>query len=157
MRFAGGRELEAALGQIAKQATRRNVGRRALRAAGEPILQAMIDKAPDDPRTNGENDLKTSLAMSSRQKSRRGGTYRPEGPKEVTVHIGPTKSGYPQAMMQEFGTVHHPPQAYIRPAWDAEGGEAALDRIGEALGEEIGKAVKRQERRAQRAAARAGR
>lgn len=151
MRFEGGRELERALGELTKQATRRAVVRRALRAAGEPILAAMQAKAPDDPRTNGQNDLKTSLAMSSRQKSRRGGAFRPEGPKEVVVHIGPTRHGYPQAIMQEFGTSHHPPHAYIRPAWDAEGGERALDRIGTALGEEIDKAAKRQARRAARA------
>lgn len=152
MKFAGGRDLERALGEIAKQATRRAVGRRALRAAGEPILQAMKDKAPDDPKTNGLKDLKSSLAMSSRQRSKRGGAYRPESSGEVVVHIGPTRHGYPQAVMQEYGTGHHPPHAYIRPAWDAEGGEAALDRIGEALGSEIDKAAKRQAARARRGA-----
>lgn len=152
MQMTGLRDLERALGEIAKQTTRRAVGRRALRAAGEPILAAMQDKAPDDPKTNGLKDLKSSLAMSVRQKSKRGGTYRPEAPKEVVLHIGPTRHGYPQAVMQEFGTAHHPPQAYIRPAWDAEGGEAAAERIGEALGEEIDKAAKRQAARARRMA-----
>lgn len=152
VRVEGLREMENALAELAKHTTRRAVGRKALRAAGDPILAAMQANAPDDPKSSAPRDLRSSLAISGRQKSSRGGTFRPEAPSEVVIHIGPTKDGYPQAVMQEFGTSRHPPHAYMRPAWDAEGGEPAVNRIGESLGEEITKAAQRQARRAARLA-----
>lgn len=150
VKFEGGRELEQALSEISSQATRRATGRRALREAGEPIRAEMQLQAPDDPLTGAPHDLKQSIAMSSRQKSGRATRYRKESPTEVVVHIGPTKEGYPQAVMQEFGTKHHRAQPYIRKAWDSQGGQTALRRILSALREEIWKSVRRQERKAAR-------
>ena len=153
---AGFRDLEAALGQITTRATRRNVGRRALRAAAEPIRAKAAQLAPDDPRTDAPYDLKTSIVVSSRQKSGRATRHRRESPTEVVVFIGPTKEGYPQAIMQEFGTKHHSARPYLRPAWSIEGGLKALDRIRAAMAIEIEKAIGRQARRAARRAARGG-
>jgi len=145
-RVEGLRELDAALSELTKQTTRRGVARRALKEAGEPIRERMEQLAPDDRRTDAPFDLKQSIALSSRQKSGRATKYRKESPTEVTVFIGPTKEGYPQAIMQEFGTVHHAAQPYMRPAWDAEGGGRALERIKKTLRAAIDKAVARQRR-----------
>ena len=149
---SGFAELEKALGEIAKHTTRRAVARRALTNAGEPIRALAQDLAPDDPNTRAPQDLKQSIAISSRQKSGRATKYRKESDQEVVVHIGPTKEGYPQAIMQEFGTRHHPAHPYMRPAWDAEGGDKALARIGRELGSEIEKAAARAARAAARKA-----
>lgn len=147
VRVEGLRELDHALSELTKQTTRRAVARRALKEAGEPIRARAQALAPDDPRTAAPFDLTQSIAMSSRQKSGRATRHRKESPTEVTVFIGPTREGYPQAIMQEFGTVHHRAQPYLRPAWDSEGGMTALGRIVKAMREQIDKAVARQRRR----------
>ena len=143
----GLRELEQAFDELEKVATRKGAARRALKAAGEPILVMARSLAPDDPRTSAPLDLTDSLAMSSRQKSGRATKYRKESKGEVVIHIGPTKEGYPQAWMQEFGTVHHAAVGYMRRSWDAEGGVKAVKRIASTLGPEIEKSAARQARR----------
>lgn len=148
VRTDGFRELERALSDIAKHTTRRAVGRRALRAAADPIRDRAEQLAPDDARTAAPLDLKSSIVISARQKSGRATQYRAESKGEVVLHIGPTRDGYPQAIMQEFGTRHHPAKPYMRPAWDGEGGEKAIGRIGKALGEEVDKAAARAARKA---------
>jgi HK97 gp10 family phage protein len=150
VKVEGLRELDAALSAIAKQTTRKSVARRALKQAGEPILARARSLAPDDPRTRAPLDLTDSMALSSRQKSGRATKYRKESPSEVVIHIGPTKEGYPQAIMQEFGTVHHAAQPYLRPAWDGEGGNRALGRIVKAMKAAIDKAARRQAKAARR-------
>ena len=147
VRVEGLRDLDLALSELTKDTTRKAVARRALRDAGEPIRARAEQLAPDDPNTKAPFDLKQSIAMSGRQKSGRATQYRKESPTEVTIHIGPTKDGYPQAIMQEFGTVHHAAHPYLRPAWDGEGGRKALNRIIKAMSVHIAKSVARQRRR----------
>lgn len=150
VRTTGFRELEAGLSQLASKLTRKNVGRRALKTAAEPIAASARRHAPDDPATP-DIDLESSIKVSSRQKSGRQTRHVKESPTEVVMFVGPTREGYPQAIMQEFGTRHHAAQPYMRPAWDEEGGDTAVRRIGKALGEEIPKAVGRQNRKLARA------
>lgn len=147
VRVEGLRELDAALSEITKQTTRKSVARRALKDGGEPIRALAQQLAPDDPATSAPFDLTQSIEMSSRQKSGRATRYRKESPTEVAVHIGPTKDGYPQAIMQEFGTVHHAAQPYMRPAWDSEGGMNALRRIIKGMRTHIDRTVARQRKR----------
>jgi hypothetical protein len=69
----------------------------------------------------------------------------------VQVVIGPGR--HPQGIMQEFGTDHHPPQAFMRPAWDRHRGEL-LPSIGKAMWHEIEAAGARRARKAAKAAER---
>lgn len=76
-----------------------------------PIAETMQALAPVD-----QGDLRDSIVVSTRLTRAQRALYRKEGPDDVDVFIGP--GGHPQAHLQEFGTEHHPPQPYIRPAWD---------------------------------------
>src|SRR5690606_2344940 len=65
---------------------------------------------------------------------------------EVFVGAGPV----PHAHLQEFGTAHHGPQPFARPAWDAAKG-GAIDTVKSEMWSEIEKAAKRLARKAAKA------
>ena len=155
MRFTvevtGLRDLEARLSELSRAS-----GKAALRRAGIKSMQPMAEiaraLAPDDPATPPPDDLKSSIAVSSKMKAGRSSRRAAEGRSSVNVYMGPTKSGYPQAIMQEFGTIHHAPQPYMRPAWDQDHG-AMLERLKSEMWAEVLKTIRRAEKRAARAAA----
>ncbi len=138
VRVEGLREVDAALGQLGK-ATGRNVMRRVAVARLEPMAEEMRRRAPVD-----QTDLRDSIAVT---------TKRPKGHRkqsEVEAYAGPGR--HPQAHLQEFGTQHHGPQPFARPAWD-QGKDALLDGIADDLWSEISKAAARQAKKAARLAA----
>lgn len=148
VKVEGLRELERNLAGLTKAA-----GKGALRRAGTKALAPMADLAasfaPDDPNTP-PIDLGTSIEVSTRLDKR---LRKPEAPALVELYMGPTKPGYPQAIMQEFGTIYHAPQPYMRPAWDQDK-DALLARVGIELRKEIDKSVQRAIRKRARQAAR---
>lgn len=140
----GLREVEEALDELDKLSTRRSVGRRALVNAARPTAEIMRSLAPDDPLTAGE-DLEESIGVGTRLSDRQRRLHRrsPDRTKvEAFVGAGPL----PQAHLQEFGTVHHPPQPFARVAWDMDKMNV-LRRIGEGMWAEIKNAVERVRRR----------
>ena len=152
VKVEGLRELERALAELPK-ATGRNVLKRTLVKAGEPIADAARQKAPVE-----SGDLQRSIAVSTKKpkdadvgkaafaEAMRGGASRGEAGAALRAaraanpnafaeaFVGPGR--HPQAIMQEFGTVNHPPQPFMRPAWDSKQG-AALDMVKSELGVEI--------------------
>ena len=62
------------------------------------------------------------------------------------------KGAPPQGVWQEFGTVNHSPQPFMRPAWDG-GKDKLLDGIADDFWTEIEKAAARQAKKAARLAA----
>lgn len=172
VRFAGGRELDKALAAIGKSAGRA-VLHRVLKRAGQPIADLAATLAPDDPAT-GAPDLRTSMLVSTKLKNpignaefaavmSGGGTKAAarramrDARREATggsfavMHVGPA-AGIFYAHLQEFGTAHHGPQPFMRPAFDAASPES-LKIIERDLGDEIMKTAKRQEARRARMAA----
>lgn len=145
-------ELDAALGEL-KQSTGRAVLRRAGTKALTPMMEHAAALAPDDPKTP-PTDLHTSFAISERQKSGRQQKFT-LSPDSITLYMGPTKGGYPEALPQEFGWVehgkHYPGKPYMRPAWDS-GAEKLLDDVKDELTHEIEKAAARAAAKAARAA-----
>lgn len=142
VRVEGLRELERALAQLPK-ATGKNVLKRTLMKAGQPIEVAAEAQAPE-LRGHLKRSISTSTKLTKRQKSQ----HRKQSTVEVFVGAG----GLPQAHLQEFGTVDHPPQPFLRPAWDANK-MRALESIKGDLWAEIKKAA---ERLARKAAKRSG-
>jgi len=162
VKLEGFKDLEKALQQF-KPVTSKAIARRALMKAAEPILSEAKRLAPVDKghlarsikaSTNlGHDSGKAAFAaalasgaskgeaVQALRDARRGDTSRAA----VAVVIGPGRN--PQAIMQEFGTDHHPPQAFMRPAWDGNH-EKALDSIKDSMAEEIAKAAKRAARKA---------
>ncbi|OJY34644.1 MAG: hypothetical protein BGP11_08490 [Rhodobacterales bacterium 65-51] len=126
IRVEGLKELEAALTQLEKAATRRTVARNALKKAGAPVAAAMSAKAPEDT-----GRLKHNIAVSTKIKGEVGkaayakamrdtagnkamavkamrdarraakGTMPP-----VIMFVGPTVRA-PHAHLVEFGTAPH--------------------------------------------------
>ena len=137
VRVEGLREIDKALGDLTK-ATGKNILRRVGRSRLEPMAEAARQKVPVD-----QSDLKDSIAVSTKNPKR----HRKQS--TVEIHMGPGR--HPQAHLQEFGTLHHGPKAYMRPAWDGGKNELLTD-IGRDLWSEIDKAAKRAARKAVRQA-----
>jgi HK97 gp10 family phage protein len=138
-RIEGLRECEEALRELPK-ATGKNVLRRALMAAGQPILNAAQQLAPELTGT-----LKRSHAAGTRLTRRQRQQHKAES--AVEIFVGP--GGLVQAITQEFGTVKAPAQPFMRPAWDGNK-MAALKLVGESLADEIERARARLARKAAR-------
>lgn len=124
--LTGLKELEAALMGLDKAATRNTVARNALKRAGEPVAQAMREKAPRDSEqlagniavstkikgeagkaayaktmraTAGNKGLATRAMRDARRAAK--GTLPP-----VMMFVGPTVKA-PYAHFLEFGTAPH--------------------------------------------------
>lgn len=154
-------DLDKALGELPKS-TARGVLHRVLRKAAAPMAAEAQRLAPDDP-ASGAPDLHTSIDVSTKLKNptgkseyaavmRSGGTKaeagaamraarRASNKSFAEIYVGPGKGGA-HGVLQEFGTVHHGAQPFMRPAWDGNR-DRALDIIADELGGEIMKAAKR--------------
>ncbi len=101
-----------------------------------PMKEYARIMAPNDPLTGPPWNLPTSIEVSNRQRSGVAKSDRALGRFDARAYMGPTKFGYPQAVMQEFGTIHRSAQPYMRPAWDAQK-QVVLKIIAEGLGERL--------------------
>lgn len=109
LRVEGGDRLARTLRELPTRVSR-SVQREALRDGGELIRARAASLAPRAP---GAPDLADNIGISN--------TRPADG--SVGIAIGPTK-GFFYGFFQEFGTVHHRAQAFMRPAWDGEGPRA---------------------------------
>lgn len=138
----GLKELEHALKELPK-ATGKNVLKRVLVKAGKPIADSAESRAP---RLRGK--LQMSIGTGTKLSRRQKRLHEKQSTVEVFVGAG----ALAQAITQEFGTSFHPPQAFMRPAWD-ENRKGSLDTIRDDLAEEIEKARQRLAKKAARLAA----
>ena len=154
VRVEGLRELERALAELPK-ATARNVLRRTITEAAQPLIADAKKLAPDRP-GKPPNDLANSITISSRLNKQQRKESRGDPKSFVEMYVGPDVS-VPNAHghWQEFGTVHHGPQPFMRPAWDANK-NVVLHKIKDELGTQITKAAQRLARKAARQAAKGG-
>lgn len=166
VKLHGFKELDRALEEF-KPATAKAISRRALLKAAEPIVADARRLVPvrfghlrdgiHASTARGHDVGKAAYAATLRaggtkgdavaalRSARRGSTAN----SAVEIAVGPGRN--PHAHLQEFGTVHHGPQPFLRPAWDANK-RKALDIIKDAMGDEIGKAATRAARKAAKAA-----
>jgi HK97 gp10 family phage protein len=141
-KVSGFRDMDAALASLPK-ATRRNVAIRVLTTAAEPMADDMEERAPERTgRTKRSVKVSTKLSKGERKRSA-------ASKSGVNVYVGP--GPLVQARMQEFGTEHHGPQAFVRPAWEA-GKHKAVEAIADGMAGEIRKALGRRARKINRAA-----
>lgn len=150
-RVEGLRELDRALAELPK-ATARNILRRTLTTAAEPLVKEAAALAPDRP-GKPANDLSSSIAVSSKLNKEQRKATRGDDKSFAEVYVGPDVS-VPNAHghWQEFGTVNHGPQPFMRPAWDGKQREV-LEIIKSETWNEIERAAKRLARKAARLAA----
>jgi HK97 gp10 family phage protein len=134
-------DLQEALREL-PDATAKNVLRRVGRKVLEPIAEDARRLAPVD-----EGDLRDSIGVSTKLSRRQRGQHQKDGPDDVEIFAG--AGPHPQAHLQEFGSEHHPPQPFMRPAWEA-GKDKLLEDVKAELWPEIVKATARQARKAAR-------
>lgn len=144
VKLEGFENFERNLAQLEKLATRRAVARRALIKAAQPMADMAQGLAP----VGDSNMLAPSIMVGTKLIKRQAALHKKmfkndRASVEVFVGAGPV----PSAHTQEFGTVHHAPQPFMRPAWDRDH-KALLQRLGELMAKEIDKAVTRAARRA---------
>lgn len=174
-------ELDAGLGDLTK-ATARNVLKRVLLAAGQPMADAARALAPLGSKAEGDDHpgrLKASIGVSAKVGTKAGSSEYAQAlaaglPKTEAVaalkdarraaqgdqafaaaYVGPAKTAF-YAHLVEFGSIHNrPPQPFMRPAWESNK-MAALEVIKSQLGAEIKKAADRARARAARLLAKSG-
>lgn len=139
----GFKELDRALGELPK-ATARNVLKRTLKKAAQPVLD---DWVANEPRRTGH--LALSTVIGTRLTRRQASEARKDGKYFAEVHVG---TADPAGQFQEFGTFKEPAQPSGRPAWE-KNKERALEIIGKELGGEIEKSAAKLARKAARLAA----
>lgn len=141
LEFEGGRELERSLSEIESQVTRKNVARRALRAAAAPILRMYKSLT-----TVLTGHLLVSSIVGTRLNRRQSQLNRGEK-LPVEVYVG---TNDPAGLQEEFGNRHQRAKGNLRKAWDSFGGKFALKIIGSVMGAELERAARRQERKVAR-------
>lgn len=141
-------DLDDALQQFSR-VTGGNILKRAVGAAGAMIAEEAIKIAPFDVdrktgkhlkeeikvakpkiinpgtaafaqamRETGDRAIAAAAARAANREA--GGTGR-----SAVTHVGPSKRAG-QGVLQEFGTVHHAAQPFMRPTWDVYGPQAAF-------------------------------
>jgi HK97 gp10 family phage protein len=142
MKIKGLRECEAALTQLPK-ATGKNVLRRVGRNRLEPMREHAAAKAPDDPNTTGGRDLSSSIKIRNAKAKVRfvQGKFRADSSRGISLTMGPSKAAF-HGKFQEWGTIHHAAQPFMRPAWDA-GARKVVEGIRDDLWNEIQRAAAR--------------
>jgi len=138
-KFEGGRELEAALSEF-EGVTAKSIARRALKKAADPIAESWRGRVKVKT-----GNLRRSVIVGTKLNRRQAGIARAEGKSDVELYVGTSD---PAGIQEEFGNAHQGAHPAARPAWDAEGGENALTRIGDELKTEITKAAGRAARKA---------
>jgi HK97 gp10 family phage protein len=155
---SGFRDLERALAELPK-ATARNVLRRTLTKAGEPIAEKARQLVPVD-----SAQLKNSIAVSAKVKNKVGNAEysaamraglgkaaaaqamrdarRGAGGSFAEMYVGPAARAGFYGHLVEFGTSKMPAQPFMRPAWDAMQNTALVIMRAE-LGNEIIAAARR--------------
>jgi HK97 gp10 family phage protein len=155
---SGFKALDEALAELPK-ATARNVLKRTLVKAGEPIAQKARDLVPV-----ASGDLKDSIAVSAKIKNKVGNAEFAEAMRQglgkgaavqalrdarrganasfAEMYVGPAVPQGFYGHLVEFGTSHMAAEPFMRPAWDAEQ-RTALDIIRSELGSQIIAAAKR--------------
>lgn len=117
VKFEGGEELARTLNALPAELTRKIV-LAALFLAAEPMRRSASSFAPREP---GAPDLADNIGVSvaDRIGSVEGGRWAAREDQQHAVAVGPTK-GFYYGLFQEYGTVRHVAQPFMRPAFDAE-------------------------------------
>lgn len=157
----GGRAVEQALLELGRKEALR-IGRSALRQTARPILLAARAGVPvNEGRLRRALELKIDRGRNDKRqlfatiKVKRGPNYRPRKTDNLTTRhgkkgrhgggyqVGSTPEVY--GAFLEFGAPARgiAPRGFMRRAWHAEGGYAALGKIGRLIGDGIVHAAER--------------
>ena len=144
VKLEGFKALDNALAELSKAAGK-SVLRRSLKKAAEPMAALAESLAPRGPTGNLAASVSYGTKLTKRQAKLHRKMFR-DDKASVEGFVG---ANDPAAVPQEFGTVDHGPQPFMRPAWDQDSGPL-LDRLGQELAVEVEKSVKRARAKAAR-------
>lgn len=138
-------DIEKALADIEKTATRKASMRRALKKAATPMAEKMYALAPRGETATDQlaESITVGTKLSKRQKSLHKKMFK-DDKAAVEMFVGPGPD--PAAWNQEFGNINHGAQPFARPAWDAEA-MPTLERLGDEMWADIKKTADRQARK----------
>lgn len=140
--FTGGRELEAALRELAAQAGNSRSGKAAMRRAGLKALSPFVNLWKQlAPRLSGQ--LQESIHAGTKLTRRQSALAKRETRSTMEVHAG---TADPAGVHQEFGTAFHPAQPSGRPAWDQSQNQV-LGQFGTLAWEHLRKTAERLQRK----------
>jgi HK97 gp10 family phage protein len=151
-------DLDKALSELTK-ATGRNVARRAMLAAGQPIRDAMVQNAPGHIKDAIEIGTKLTPRQAKLSRANKspieiyvGVSYR-LGMRGRTAHL--FEFGTRQRVRKNGGaTGRIAARPFVRPAWDQHKG-TALEILKDEMWKNVQKATERARRKAERDAAKA--
>lgn len=145
IKLEGFKELEKALADLPR-ATAKNVGRRTLKEAADPVDEVASRNAPKEI-GKLERSVITGTRLTRRQRTggarRTAGGFRSESKNYVEVHVGTSLS---RGLFTEFGTFKDRAQFWFTRAWEATKMQA-LDIIKDRLGANVEKAAARHARK----------
>jgi HK97 gp10 family phage protein len=128
IRIEGGAQLAADLNRLSER-VRRSILLEALEEAAEPIRALASRYAPHEP---GPPDIRANIITAKTSKTiSAGGFLAKQDEFQATVAIGPSK-GFAYGLPQEYGTIHHAAQPFMRPAFD-QGAPKTLDMVGRSI------------------------
>lgn len=142
VKIKGLKELDRALSELPR-ATAKNVGKRVLMEAGEPIARTARRLSPNPTTMHLYESIDVGTKLTSRQK----GLNKKPSKDAVEVYVGTNDPG---AVAEEFGWEDGHAQPFMRPAWDAQK-DMALTIVVNGLEVEIEKAAARARRKALKA------
>lgn len=145
VKVEGLRELQKALQELPR-ATAKNVMKRVLMQAGQPVADQAESLAPVKT-----GRLQKAIGLGSKLTRRQKSTSPKQSAVEVYIGVG---RSLPQGVFQEFGTINNGPQPFLRPAWDSNK-MGVLEKIKDLTWTEIKKAAERIARKTARLAAKA--
>lgn len=141
----GLKELESTMDEFLTRATAKNVMRRALKDAGEPVAEDVNDNAPVGRQVNLSKSYKYGTKLNPSQRSKQNKLFREQANKPLVVgYIGTSD---PAGVQQEFGNINHPAQIHFRPVWDSSK-LSVLNKIRLSLKKNVANAVKRAKKKA---------
>lgn len=144
VKFEGGKELEAALAELADAGAAKRTADRALRLAAQPIRDKWVSGIDVV-----SGNLKRSIKIGKRAATRAVRRFRRGAGRDVVeVFIGVDASEGPDgqlpiyAFIEEFGKDNQPANPAGRMAWESQK-MVAFNRLAEDLRQEINKTAKR--------------
>ncbi|MDE8651884.1 hypothetical protein [Novosphingobium album (ex Liu et al. 2023)] len=137
--MTGGPELERALLNLSTAIAKR-IGMQALRKAGKPILDAYKAGTTVASGALVENEAMGPRSRLNKRQKRM--TPKPS-PREIEINIG---TADPAGLQEELGLRQDANPALTR-AWDAQGGQTAVNTIARELGAGIERQARRDGRR----------
>lgn len=134
-------ELNATLAEMKKGLARGALTRIAVNALKDEFVPVASALAPDDPATSGA-DLKARIFAGAASKFNKRQKRLHKKRDDRAFGEGFAGTADPAGVAQEFGTVNHGPQSFMRPAFEKTQ-QAIFDHVAKNAWPEVEKTAKR--------------